>query len=218
MGVPGCPDLAACTASMDSVRIVLMASRSRSPSLMAPPFALAGMTCPLERGHLAETAQVPRGLAVLGGEKGLDQVPGQLRPDRSPAQAEDVHVIVLDALPGGKVVLDETGAHPGNLVGAHCDAHATPAQGQPTLHRARHQRAAERYHVVRIVVGGLEGMGAEVGHLVSGGPQPSRHLYLQVKSTVIGRDAHAHARVSLVSGRRKRTGPPPRRTGRGGPG
>src|SRR5213594_2826613 len=103
MGVPGCPDLAACTASMDSVRIVLMASRSRSLSLMAPPFALAGMTRRLERGHLAETAQVPRGLAVLRGEISLNQVPSQLRPDGPPTQAQDVHVIVLDALPGGKV-------------------------------------------------------------------------------------------------------------------
>src|SRR5258705_4525885 len=105
MGVPGCPDLAACTASMDSVRIVLMASRSRSASLMAPPFGLAGMTCRLERGHLAEMAQVPRGLAVLGGEKGLDQVPGQLRPYGPAAQAQDVHVIILHALLGREVIL-----------------------------------------------------------------------------------------------------------------
>src|SRR6185369_14161933 len=149
MGVPGCPDLAACTASMDSVRIVLMASRSRSPSLMAPPFGLAGMTSPLKRGHLAETAEVPRSLAVLCGEEGLDQVPGQLRPDGPSAQAENVHVIVLHALAGREVVLDQAGAHSGNLVGAHRDAHPAPAHCQPTLHRARHQRATERLHEVR---------------------------------------------------------------------
>src|SRR4029453_1780837 len=217
MGVPGCPDLAACTASMDSVRIVLMASRSRSASLMAPPFGLAGMTSRLERSHLAETAEVPCGLAVLRAEKGLDQVPGQLRPDGPSAQAENVHVIVLHALAGREVILDETGSPPWNLFGAHRDAHSAPAYCQPALHRARHQRTTERLHEVRIVVGGGEDMGAEGRHLVSGGTQPSHHVFLQVKSTVIGRDAHAHARVSLVSGRRKRTGPPPRRRGRGRP-
>src|SRR5207249_4483434 len=109
---------------------------------------------------------------------------------------EDVHVIVLDALPGGKVVLDETGAYPGNLVGAHCDAHPTPAQGQPTLHRARHQRAAERYHVVRIVVGGLEGMGAEVGHLVSGCPHPPRAArWTRVRGRAVWRPASASPRA-----------------------
>ncbi|MEI2658495.1 MAG: hypothetical protein V9G16_15560 [Nitrosomonas sp.] len=34
IGVPGWPELAACTASIDSVRIVLMDSRSSSASVM----------------------------------------------------------------------------------------------------------------------------------------------------------------------------------------
>src|SRR5215831_10999913 len=42
IGVPGCPELAACTASMDRVRMVLMQRRSRSGGgpAMRPPVAV----------------------------------------------------------------------------------------------------------------------------------------------------------------------------------
>ena len=39
MGVPGCPEFAACTASMESVRMVLILSRSRFGSLTLAPSA-----------------------------------------------------------------------------------------------------------------------------------------------------------------------------------
>ena len=67
---------------------------------------------------------MPIGLTELGAEERLDEIPGDGGPDRPSAHAEDVEVIVLDALLRGEVVVDERGADAGDLVGA--DRRATP--------------------------------------------------------------------------------------------
>ena len=52
-----------------------------------------------------------RGLAESGGQESLHEIPGHFRADRTSAHAEDIHVIILDALLGGEMIVDETGAN-----------------------------------------------------------------------------------------------------------
>jgi hypothetical protein len=57
---------------------------------------------------------VPLGLAELGGQKRLDEIPGHRRSHGSSAHAKDVHVIVLDALLGREMVVDKSTVVGGN--------------------------------------------------------------------------------------------------------
>ena len=87
--------------------------------------------------HLAQAAQVSLGLAELGGQERLDEVPGHGRSHGPAAHAEDVHVIVLDALPGREMVVDQRGADARNLVGADRRADAAAADRHAAVHLSR---------------------------------------------------------------------------------
>src|SRR5437773_12287757 len=92
IGVPGCPDFACCTSSIDRVRIVLIDSWSScSLVIVSPSF--------LQRGDLAEAPEVSLRPAAIGRQERLDEVSGHRRTDRSTSSAHAVHVIVLDSLP-----------------------------------------------------------------------------------------------------------------------
>src|SRR5437660_9054691 len=80
-----------------------------------------------------------RGLAVLGAQERLHELPGHARPYGPPAETDDVHVIVLDPLPRGKVVMDQRGTDTRKLVGADRGAH-TAAAARPRNRRRRGRR------------------------------------------------------------------------------
>src|SRR3989442_4295715 len=127
IGVPGCPDLARSTASIESVRIVLTDNWSSSVSVIGAAFVIL-IGCPrrlgLQERDLAQAAQMSRGLAELGGQECLHEIPGHARPHGAATHADDVHVIVLDALPRRKVVMDQRGTDTRHLVGADRGTHA----------------------------------------------------------------------------------------------
>lgn len=60
-------------------------------------------------------------------EEGLDEFDGDGLADDPGADAEDVHVVVLDPLVGGVVVVADAGADAGDLVGGDADADAAAA-------------------------------------------------------------------------------------------
>ena len=95
---------------------------------------------------------MPVGLTELGVEKSLDEVPGDGRPDRPSAHAEDVEVIVLDALLRGEVVVDERRVDAGDLVGADRRANAAAADRHAALYVSRDDGLRERHDEVGIVV------------------------------------------------------------------
>src|SRR5512147_1578851 len=80
-----------------------------------------------ERGHLAQATKVTRGGAVFRGEECLHEVPGHFRTDRAAAHAQDVHVIVLNALLRREMIVNQTGANAFHLVGANGGADAAAA-------------------------------------------------------------------------------------------
>src|SRR5215831_12885046 len=73
----------------------------------------------LQRSHFPQSAQVSFGLTVLSRQKRLYKVPSHSRSYRPAAHTQDVHVIVLDALLGREVVMDQCGTDAVNLVGTH---------------------------------------------------------------------------------------------------
>src|SRR5215471_1535448 len=70
-----------------------------------------------QRSHFPQPAQVSFGLTVLSRQKRLHKVPSYCRSDRPAAHAKDVHVIVLDSLLGGEVIVDQGRADTLNFVG-----------------------------------------------------------------------------------------------------
>ena len=110
---------------------------------------------------------MPFGLTELGGEKRLHEIPGDGGPDRSSAHAQDVEVIVLDALLRGEVIVDERRADAGDLVGADRRANAAAADRHAALHLSGDDGLRERNDEVGIVVVRIERERAEIDDLVA---------------------------------------------------
>jgi hypothetical protein len=56
------------------------------------------------------------GPAEFGCQEGLDEVPSHSRPNGPATHAEDVHVIILDSLPGREMIVDQRSADAGILL------------------------------------------------------------------------------------------------------
>src|SRR5258708_31698252 len=87
-----------------------------------------------ERSYLAEAPQMPLSLTEPGRQKCLDEIPCYGRSHGPAAHTNDVHVVVLDALPGREVVVDQGGADTRNFVGAHGGPDAAAANRDAPLH------------------------------------------------------------------------------------
>src|SRR5262245_24731146 len=141
---------------------------------------------------------MPRRLAELRGQERLHEIPGHGRAYDAAADADDVHVNVLDSLGRRKVVVNQSGPDPRDLVRTDRGADAAAAKGHSALHRARRYRAAERDDEVRIVVVGAQLVRAEIDDVVSGGAQSGGQVRLQFKAPVVCRDSHAHGVFSAL--------------------
>jgi hypothetical protein len=59
---------------------------------------------------------MPFRLTELGCQEGLDEVPSHGRAHCPAAHADDVHVVVLDPLPGREVIVNQAARTPGILL------------------------------------------------------------------------------------------------------
>src|SRR5262245_42148508 len=107
-----------------------------------------------EGRHLPDAPQMPRSLAVFGGEKGLDQVPGDGRAHRPATHAKDIHVIILNTLAGGKVVVNQRSASAGNFVSTDRRADTAAANGNAAFYFARDNGFRQRNDKIGIIVAG----------------------------------------------------------------
>jgi hypothetical protein len=133
-----------------------------------------------------------RGLAELGGKKSLHQIPSHRRPDGAPAHAQNVHVIVFDALHGREMIMNQAGAGTLDLVGTDRRANTAPANRYAAIHFSRDHRQGERNNEVRIVVIKLQTVRAEINDLMPGGLEPGDEFFLQPKPAVIRGYADTH--------------------------
>jgi len=136
---------------------------------------------------------VARGLAELRSEESLHEIPGHFRADCASAHAENRHVIILDALSGGKMIVDETGANAFHLVGAHRCPDTAAADRDAAIHLARNHRFAKRDNIVGVIVARIQAVSTEVNYLMSRSADFGNQLFLQSESTVICGNAYAHA-------------------------
>jgi hypothetical protein len=78
--------------------------------------------------------------------------PMPLLPDDPCAQAQDVHVVVLDALASRIGVMAHTGADTGNLVSRYCHANTATADQQSTFTTTTYDLSSDGGRVVGIVI------------------------------------------------------------------
>src|SRR5688572_11111203 len=169
MGVPGWPELACWTASIARVRIVLIANCTIFSSATDVSFRMALLAACFQGCHFAQTPQVSLVLAERGSQKRLDEVPGHGRSHRPAAHANNVHVIVLDPLPGREVVVNDGGANARDLVGTDRCADAAAADRHAALYLSRHHGPSQRDDEVRIVVARVQAMRSEIDDLMPRG-------------------------------------------------
>ena len=146
----------------------------------------------VQERHLAKSPKVTRLLAVLGSEKGLDQIPSHAGADGASSHAEDVHVVVLDSLLGGEMIVDEAGTDSLGLIGADRGPHPAATDGNAALDLTGHDSEGQRRNEVGIVIVMTELVGTEVDDFVTGGLELGDQLFFQFKSAVIGCKSYAH--------------------------
>jgi hypothetical protein len=83
---------------------------------------LARQNSTLDVNDLSQSSGMAGGRAVSGTQKRPNHLESMLRADHSGADAQDIHVVMLDPLPGGVGVVAKTSANSRELVGG--DTHA----------------------------------------------------------------------------------------------
>lgn len=78
---------------------------------------LARQNSAFDVDDFSEPSGVAGGRAVSGPQKRPNHLESMLRADHSGADAQDIHVVMLDTLPGGVSVVAKTSANPRELVG-----------------------------------------------------------------------------------------------------
>ena len=131
-------------------------------------------------------------LTKLSGKKGLNEIPGHRRSHGPSAHAKDVHVVVLDALPGREMVVNQSGANTLNLVGADRSVNATAADRDATIHFPSNHGLTEWDNEIGIIVVRRQLVSAEIDDLVPGRAEMSDQFLFQTKPAVIGGNSYAH--------------------------
>ena len=103
---------------------------------------------------------------------------------------------MLDALVRGIGVVTDRGTDPADLVGGHGRADAGPADEDPAIRPARRDGLAEPPREVRVVVGRVGTVAAEVDQVVPGvrRAEAPEQFVLEGGPGMVGREGDAHLR------------------------
>src|SRR4029453_14947890 len=105
------------------------------------------------------------GVAELGFQECVDEVPGHRRSHRPAAHAKNVHVVVLDLLPRRKVIVYHRRANAPKLVGADRPPSPAAAGGHAALDFPRRHSAPEWDDAkIRVVIFGVEAVRPEIDY------------------------------------------------------
>ena len=85
---------------------------------------LARQNSAFDVDDLSKPSGVAGGRAVPSAQKRPNHLESMLRADHSGADAQDVHVVMLDPLPGGVSVVAKTGANPRELIGGNAHSNS----------------------------------------------------------------------------------------------
>src|SRR5262245_49236666 len=84
-------------------------------------------------------------------EKCAGQFPGRVRPNRTGAQNQHIHVIMLNALVRGVNVMTQAGPNPWDFVGRYGRTYTASANQDATIRLASDYGPADDCRIVRII-------------------------------------------------------------------
>src|SRR6266550_3552781 len=146
----------------------------------------------LQLFDLSQTSDIALAAVEVGAEIGADEVRGERGADDFGAEAEHVHVVVLDALMRGVDVVTGRSADSRQLGGSDRGAHAGAADEDPPLGFAVPDHLADLARLVRIVdpLGGR--VGAEINRLVAQCLELTENTIAQGYAAVVKGDCNPH--------------------------
>lgn len=137
----------------------------------------------------------PAGVAFFAGElrpeEGLDEFDGDGFADDPGADANDIHVIVFDALVGGVAVVADAGPDAGDFVGRHADADAAAADQDAAVRLSGDDGLADLAGEVGVVDGAV-GVGPAVDDGVPRRDDEGGDFGLEREAAVITAEGDAH--------------------------
>ncbi len=136
------------------------------------------------------------GAGELRGQERLDEFFGEEGADDASAQAENVHVVVFNALVSRESVMDQSCPDAGDLVGGNRGTHAAAANSDAAFDLPRGDGACQRYYEIRVIIRGVQFVSAEVRNLMSRLAQHRSQLLFELKSAVVCRKSDMHRRES----------------------
>jgi hypothetical protein len=146
----------------------------------------------LERMHFRQTPLMAIGAAEIGGEENADEFKRELGSDNPGTQTKHIHLIILDALPGGKGIMDQAGADTGDFVGSDAGAHAAAANRDAALDTAGGKRLRHGDDEIGVVIRAIHLIGAEILNLMTLALQKPLNFALQLKAAMVRRDSNPH--------------------------
>jgi len=150
-----------------------------------------GSPC-IELSNLTQTPEMARFLTILGLEECLHQIPCHAGAYCPTSHAEDIHMIILDALLRGEMVMDQAGMDSFDLVGTDRSTNSASTDRDATLHLAVHHGTGQGNDIVGIIIVMVELMSAEIHDLVSGSLDLCHQLLLELKPSMISCKSYAH--------------------------
>src|SRR6266511_2622254 len=133
----------------------------------------------------------------LRGQERAHQLARQLRTHHLGADAEHVHVVVLDALVRRVRVVAGRRADPRELAGRYGRADSRAADQDTALGRRGVDRLTDFAGLVRIVDSRLGGVGPEVDRLVAGADDLLENALTELDATMVEPDRDPHREVTL---------------------
>jgi hypothetical protein len=123
----------------------------------------------LQRQHFCHAASVTCGAAEVRLQKDSNQFQGEGGSNHLSTQAENVHVVVFDALMGGEDVVDKPSAHTRNFVCSDGRANTAVAKRHAALHFRRGNSPVQWDDEVGVVIRRVQFVCAEVDNIVPQG-------------------------------------------------
>lgn len=129
-------------------------------------------------------------------DKSPHQIPSHLGTDRATTHAQNIHVIVLHALAGRKVIMNQAGTDSANLIRTNRSPHSTAANSNASFHFAHCHRTSQGKNIIRIIVTGSEAVRSEIHHLMTSRVKSPDEFLFQGESPVVGRNSNFHGFLS----------------------
>jgi hypothetical protein len=143
--------------------------------------------------HFGQTASKSLRAGESRAEKCLQQFPGKGVSHHEASKANDVHIVILNALMGGKILVNQARADPGYFVRADRGAHSATANCYAPGHPPGGDHAGERHYKIGIVIIFFRKAITEIDYFMPRSTQFPGQIFLQVVTTVVGSDADGRA-------------------------